>query len=348
VRCEFYGNKGNQAYLGERGALGDLLHAVDERAEVGGGNRRIADELHQVVDDDDRPALDLHPAVVQRAEHERDEHRERGRLDLHHERGRRQALDARRDRVRVRHALDERRDVRDEVRVLERRAERRRALDRRDGHLLLRVVHGALDGGEDAAELARDLVARGRDEGLHPVERGDLALPLALVEDVLEREEDEAGRLGREELQDRLRRGGRALADDVALVRVEVEDERQGRKEERRDGGAEGRGQRLESDYGTLSLVAGLLVRRKGVKCRENVMFAENRRQHRRTQGRQRAEITSETVVQPWRPRGQSFQRLLLHLKHGEVIRRRVMQNNVLARTWCSRCRLESLKQGGE
>lgn len=122
-------------YLGECSTLGNLLDTLDKRAQVGGRNSRVADELDQVVDDDNGPTLDLHRTVVQGTDHERNEDGESGRSDLRDERGVRKRLDASRHGVGVRHALDKHRNMGDEVGVRQSGAERRRALHGSGGDL---------------------------------------------------------------------------------------------------------------------------------------------------------------------------------------------------------------------
>ena len=75
-----------RTYLGESRALGNLLHTLDERAQVDRCHVRVANKLHEVVNDNHGATLNLHAPVIEGAQEQRDEDSEGGGGDLRDER----------------------------------------------------------------------------------------------------------------------------------------------------------------------------------------------------------------------------------------------------------------------
>lgn len=136
-------------------------------------------------------------------------------------------------------------------------------------------MHSALDLGDSRAELVGDGVPSGVDEGLHGVQDTNLGAPFALVQNIFQRPEDDAGRFGRKELQDCLRGGSGGGANDLALVHIQFEEDRERLEEKRRTRRPQDRREGVEGDSGALALIARLFVGGELLKSSENVLIAE-------------------------------------------------------------------------
>ena len=93
-------------------------------------------------------------------------------------------------------------------------------------HFGLRIVHSTLNLGDGGSEFICDGVLRGVDESPHGVQYSHLGAPFSLLQDVLQCPEDGSSRLRREELENALNSGSRGDADDIALIHVEIEENR--------------------------------------------------------------------------------------------------------------------------
>lgn len=97
--------------LGERSARRDFFDALDKRTKILSSNARVANELNEVINDDNGPTLDLHAAIIQSSHKQGNEDSKSGSRDLGDEGLARQRLDAGRHGVRLRHAFHESRNV---------------------------------------------------------------------------------------------------------------------------------------------------------------------------------------------------------------------------------------------
>ena len=125
----------------------------------------------------------------------------------------------------------------------------------RSTYLGLRIVHRCLDLGNGGTKLVCYSISCGASEGLHGVVYPNLRTPFGLVHDILERSEDNPGRFRREQFENALRCRGSRDADNVALIHVEVKEDRQGRKKERCSGCTEDSRERLECDGSRFAFV---------------------------------------------------------------------------------------------
>mmetsp|Transcript_21110 Transcript_21110/g.50934 ORF Transcript_21110/g.50934 Transcript_21110/m.50934 type:complete len:259 (-) Transcript_21110:3618-4394(-) len=252
-----------------------LLDDRDQVSEVRRHVLRVRDQVAHVADDRRSLLLGIRRALLEAALHDGDEERERRRVHRVHERRLDHHLQRLGGFVGVGERLKEQRRDREDLGVLDHVPDVAQRRDRPLTHLGVGVGHGVRHDWHDRWEARAELARRAVGHRAQQVDRGRLGTPRPVLHALEQRGHDELHALPRELGHHGARRVLGRLAHPLVRVAARVEQDRQDVDDVGFEEAPEALREQLEAEQRTLAARDVLLVGRRLLERRHDVVRLE-------------------------------------------------------------------------